>query len=210
MYVNTLGFVLRETPYMESSKMLTVLTASEGKISVSARGAVRKGSKIAAASQLLALSEMTLLQSRGKWTLTEARSVELFRGVRDDLEKLALCSYFAELLEAVADEDSPNPQLMSLGLNAVYAVSEGRRPDGLIKAAFELRLMCLAGFEPMTDACGVCLREDVDRPYFDLNGGVVMCTPCMSGFSDGKIKISAGALDAMRHICRCDPKKLFS
>ena len=53
------GIVLRETDTKEADKILTVLTKSEGKISVIARGARRKNSRIAAASQLLVYSEMT-------------------------------------------------------------------------------------------------------------------------------------------------------
>ena len=170
MYVNTLGLVLRETRYKESSKMLTVLTAAEGKISVSARGAMRKGSKIAAAAQLLALSDMTLLNTNGRWILTEARSVEQFRGLRSDVEKLALGSYFSELLETVSDEDSPDPAILTLGLNAVYALSESIKPDRLVKAAFELRLMCLAGFAPQLGACSVCGNTG-EAMALDLIGG---------------------------------------
>jgi DNA repair protein RecO (recombination protein O) len=110
MYITTNGLVLRETIYKESSKILTVLTEQEGKITVSARGARRRGSKTAAATQYLSFSEMTLVQSHGRWTLPEAQSIELFSGLRDDLEKLSLGAYFAELLEAVADEDNPSPR----------------------------------------------------------------------------------------------------
>ena len=209
MYVDTLGLVLRENRYKESSKMLTVLTSTEGKISVAARGAMKKGSRIAAASQLLAFSEMTLLNSRGRWVLTEARSVELFRGLRDDVEKLALGSYFSELLETVSDEDSPDPAILTLGLNAVYALSESVKPDPIVKAAFELRLMCLAGFAPQLGACVSCGRED-GAMALDLIGGAVLCADCAKHGGEDTAPLDPGALDAMRHICTCPAKKLLS
>lgn len=109
MYITTGGLVLRETLYKESSKILTVLTSGEGKISVMAKGARRRGSKTAAGTQLFTFSEMTLYSGRGGWTLTETRSIEQFQGLRDDIEKLALGAYFAEMLESLSDEDTPKP-----------------------------------------------------------------------------------------------------
>ena len=44
----TKGIVLRETQTKETDKILTVLTAEQGKLPVIARGARRKGSRIAA------------------------------------------------------------------------------------------------------------------------------------------------------------------
>ena len=211
MYVNTKGLVLREAVYKETSRILTVLTSDSGKQTVTARGAKRRGSKLAGASQLLAFSDMTLYGNRGRWVLTEARPIEIFEPLRDDLEKMSLGSYFAELLEAVSDEDIPNPGILSLGLNALFALSEGKRKDALVKSAFELRLMCLAGFEPDLSACHVCGRTDISAPRLDLSGGVVRCRECRSDGQEGRtVPLCAGSLDAMRYITSCDAKKLFS
>ena len=207
MYINTTGIVLRETAYKESSKILTVLTADEGKLTVTARGAVRKNSKLAAATQLLVFSEMTLFMNRDRWTLTEARSIEQFRGLQYDVEKLALGSYFAQLTEAAADEDSPNPALMSLCLNALYALSEDIKPPLLVKPAFELRLMALAGYAPMLSHCAICGCVEPEFSVLDFEGGTLSCTDCAR--TDG-LRLSLGALHAARYIISCDAKKLFS
>lgn len=210
MYITTMGLILRETIYKETSKILTVLTGAEGKLTVSARGARRKGSKTASATQLLCFSEMTLLESRGRWTLTEAQSIEQFTGLRDDLELLSLGTYFAELLEAVSDEDSPNPEILSLGLNALYALGELKKEPAIVKAAFEMGLMCLAGFMPSVTFCSVCSRHNIAEPVFDLVGGTVCCSGC-KGFGDGTyIKMHPSALEAVRYIINSPSKKVFS
>jgi len=90
----TTGLVLRVTETKEADKILTVLTPDMGKIPLIARGARRKNSRIAAASQLLAYSELTLYK-RGNWhMLDEASTLELFDGVRQDIVLLSLASYF--------------------------------------------------------------------------------------------------------------------
>ena len=208
MYIKTGGLVLRETVYKESSKILTVLTSDSGKLTVSAKGARRRGSKTAAGTQLFTFSEMTLYEGRGGWTLTEVRCIEQFEGLRSDIEKLALASYFAELLETVSDEDMPSPLLLQLGLNALYALSESLKDDMLIKSAFELRLMAIAGFAPQIDFCGVCGKKDVTSPRFSLDG-YVRCSSCEGGAAPS-VKLDSAALDAMRYIIGADAKRLFS
>ena len=207
MYLNTTGIVLRETAYKDSSKILTVLTGGEGKLTVTARGAVRRNSKLAAVTQLLVFSEMTLFSSRDRWTLTEARSVEQFTGLRDDIELLSLGAYFAELVEAAADEDSPNAELLPLLLNALFALSEKIKTPDIVKPAFELRLMAASGFTPLIERCAVCGNADPECAVLDPTGGTIRCAGCSP--ADGTV-LGRGALNAARYIIGCDSKKLLS
>ena len=156
MHIVTQGLVLRETNYKEADKILTVLTREGGKRTVKARGCRRRNSPLAASAQLLVWSDMTLFEYRDYISLNEAEALELFWGVRRDVEKLALCSYFAEVAEAVAEEGRPDQALLSLLLNSIYALDRLNKPPVLVKAAFELRLLCVAGYEPLLDACAVC------------------------------------------------------
>lgn len=208
MYIETRGLVLRETEYKESSRILTVLTDTQGKLTVNARGAKRKGSRLAASTQLLTLSEMTLFVNKDRYTLTEARSVEEFRGLREDIAKLALGSYFAELLDNLSDEDAPNPVLLSLGLNALYALASSVNTDAIVKAAFELRLACVSGFEPLLEGCSVCGKPRPEAPMLDLLGGTLQCAACAPG--DHRLALTPGVLDALRYIVTSDPKRLYS
>ena len=82
MFTTTDALVLREVRYKEADRILTLLTSAEGKISVKARGALRKGSRMAAATQQLTYSELTLFGNRGKWTVNEAVIKEPFTGLR--------------------------------------------------------------------------------------------------------------------------------
>ena len=189
MYINTTGIILREVQYKDTSKILTVLTSSEGKLTISAHGAHSKNSKLAAVTGLLVFSEMTLMKKKDRWTMTEARSVEQFIGLRDDLKLLALGTYIAELTEAVADEDSPNPELLPLCLNALYALSEKLKTPDFVKPAFELRLMAISGFEPVLN---------------DLNSSGLTLP------EDGVMALSPAALCAADYILKCEAKKLFS
>ena len=142
-YLVTRGIVLRDTDTREADKILTLLTAEQGKIAVIARGARRKGCKFAACAQPLAYSEWTLYK-KGQWYYAnEGATLELFNGLRSELDAMALGFYLSELTEGVITEESPQQELLSHLLNGLYAISTLHKPLPLVKAAFELRLLCL-------------------------------------------------------------------
>ena len=205
------GIVLRETETKETDKILTVLTRSEGKIAVIARGARRKNSRIAAASQLLVYSEMTLFQ-KGNWSiLDEASTLELFSGVRQDVELLALGAYFAEMTELLAEEDVPAPDTLPLLLNALYALGTLHKEPAQVKAAFELRLLALSGFEPLLDGCAVCGAAEPAQPVLEVGQGLLHCRECsLSGRGGHDMALCPPSLAAMRHVLRCGAKRLYA
>ena len=129
---------------------------------------------------------MTLFEYRDYFTLNEAESLQQFWRVRSDLERLSLASYFAEVMEAVAVEGRPDPPALSLILNSLYALDRLNRPLELVKAAFELKLMCLEGYEPLLDACAVCGAPEPEPPLFHLNEGVLCCAACRDGRGGGQ------------------------
>lgn len=130
MFNTVQALVLREVRYKEADKILTLFTKSDGKITAKARGALRKGSKITAATQQLTYSEMTLFGNRGKWSVNEASVIESFDGLRNDIADFALGCYFAECLEALGVEDQPDEAMLQLGLNSLYALSRKMYPGG--------------------------------------------------------------------------------
>lgn len=211
MHITTKGIVLRETNYKEADKILTVLTAGEGKRTVKSRGCRRKSSPLSASSELLAYSDMTLFEYRGRDTLTAGSPIKLFRQVRSDVEKLALASYFAQVAEAVAVEGREEGELLSLLLNCLYALDSLDRPLPLVKAVFELRSMCAAGYAPLADCCAVCGAPDPEQPFLNLRQGVLHCAACRAQAGEGvPVPLPASALAALRYIIHSAPKRLFS
>ena len=209
MYLNTKGLVVRVTPYNDTDAILSILTPSHGKLAVKARGLRRKNSPLTAPCQLLAYAEFVLFEYRGMYTINEAHSVELFSSLRKDLQKLSLGSYFAQAAETMSQEDLPNPELLSLVLNCLYGLSKLDVPEVLVKAVFELRSACLSGYAPDLYGCYRCGCENPDR--FDISEGRLECAVCRNPESSGlRMPVTPGILDAMRYICVCDSKKLFS
>lgn len=209
MYLNTKGLVVRVTPYHDTDAILSILTPNHGKVTVKARGLRRKNSPLVASCQLLAYGEFTLFEYRNMYTINEANALELFSPLRKDLLKLSLGSYFAQAAETMSQEDMPNPELLSLVLNCLYGLSRLSLPQAQVKAVFELRSACLSGYAPDLYGCYRCGCENPDR--FDISEGRLECAACRNPESTGlRMPVSPGVLDAMRYICACDSKKLFS
>ena len=133
--------------------------------------------------------------------------MEQFRGLRGDIELLALGSYFAELLEAVSDEDCPEPEILQLGLNGLYALASGMFPPEQVKAAFELRQMCLSGYRPELEGCAKCGKVDIESGYLVPAHGELYCEDCPR--PDG-LPVDRAVIEAMRYIVDAAPKRIFS
>ena len=204
----TKGIVLRATATKEADYILNILTDSLGRIAVVARGARRKGSRIAAGSELLAFSELVLYQ-RGNWYyLDEASTISLFDGIRQDIELLSLASYFAEMTECVTAEDEPVPEILSLLLNSLYALDTLQKPQSIVKAAFELKLLALSGYEPLLDDFVLCNTHNTQ--VFDAQQGVLLCKECADHGGSGLLPLDAGSFAAMRHVLFSEPKRMLS
>ena len=207
MYLTIQAIVLRVTDYNDQDALLTVLSRNHGKLTIKARGLRRKNSPLIAPCQLLAYGEFTLFEYRGQYTINEAHSIELFQSLRRDLTRLSLGTYFAQAAELISQEDLPNPELQSLLLNSLYALSKLGLPEPLVKAVFELRAACLAGYTPDLYGCHICGSQNPDR--FDLSAGQLECRGCHVGSGGIRMPVTPGLLEAMRYICLCDPKRLF-
>lgn len=207
MFLKTDGLVVRQVNYKDNDQILTVLTKEHGLMTLKARGVRSRSSRLKGACQLLAYSEFTVFENRGFHTIDEANAIQMFPELRTDIELLSLASYFAQVAEVLSQEDMPNPELLSLTLNALYALCRRLCTPELVKAAFELRAACLGGYTPQLSGCAVCGDPKPDR--FDVRGGILCCASCSAG--EGlRLPVSPGSLAAMRYLVSCDAKRLFS
>lgn len=205
------GLVLREQPVKDHNSLLTILTATDGLVTATAYGARKSGSSLSSGTKLFNYSEFTLLESRGHYKVDSAKSLEQFFALSNSIEGLAAASYFVQLLYDVSLAGEPDAAVLRLALNALYALAKGVRPHRLVKSAFELRLMALAGFEPELDVCAGCGGRNT--AFFSMTDACVYCENCaaprrLSG--DRIYPLYPAALDAMRYIVSADMPRLFS
>lgn len=142
------GLVIRAVDYRDNDRILTVMTAEQGKLIVKAQGVRKKSSKLIASTQLFAYSNMAIYENKGYFTLNDAQVLEQFYQLANDLDALCLASYFCELLATEGEENTPVDGMLRLALNSLYALCKKLYPPAIIKAAFELRFISMVGYCP--------------------------------------------------------------
>ena len=210
MQTATDALVLRERKLDEQDRLLTLLSAEQGIITAYAKGAGRMKGSMAGATELLCYSHFVLFQNRDRCFADRAEANTLFFGIRGNLEKLTLATYFAQLCCELIPENEPAAEELRLMLNTLYYLEQGKLPPLQLKAILELRLLTLTGYMPDLIACRKCggLPED-GAVLFDPMGGSICCPACAPQGAVGLIPLPPGVFAAMRHIIYCDFEKLF-
>lgn len=205
--IKTKGIVIRQRDYGEADRMLTIFTEEHGIIKAAAHGARRTRSKQSAASQFLCFGEFMLYRGGGDVAnVNSVTPIDSFYPIQEDISKLALGTYFADVLYHILDSANPDAALLRLFLNTLYALAYKNMSAEKIKTVFEWRAMALGGFMPQLGACVQCGQTDAPA-RFRIRSGAVLCAQCGS---HNDIKLDELMLIIMRYAICADDKKLFS
>lgn len=203
------GIVLKEIPVGESNKQIIVLAKGAGKLFLSAKGARLTKSKFLAGTQLFAYSDFILYQGRGFLTVSQVELIESFYAIRTDIFKLAYASYFLEMVERTIFEGMKSDQALQLLLRTLAVLAKANSDIRLIARIFEIKYMAFSGFMPEIEACGRCGIVLEDETYFDTRTAEMLCASCKRAVS-GTVRVSQGAIKAVRHIMQNDGKTIFA
>lgn len=202
---NTRGIIIRQSDYGEGHRMLSIFTEDGGIIKAVKYGAKSTKNRDSASSQFLCYGDFSLYAGRGDIaTVNSITANDSFFPVLEDIEKLSLCVYLADLTYAILGLNNPDERLLHTFLNCVYALAYKGEPCEKVKAVYELRLMSIGGYMPRLDTCK-CSGGTICG--FDMDEGVAVCQSCKGV---NFVPLSAGTYKAMWHICTCDDKKILS
>lgn len=221
------GLVIRTLDLADNDKLLTIFTEEYGKITAVANGGRALKSRYLAAAQLFCYGNYVLYQKGDRYWVREVNLIESFFDLRADLTRTALASYVCDVAGDVVEENAPEPQLLRLTLNTLYAIAKGVAEQEKIKAVFEMRAAALLGFCPMLEACATCGREAGGGFYLDVMNGCIACEECYhtateevidpkanpdDNFRTARIicPLSPASLSAMRYAISSSMERLFS
>lgn len=223
------GLVLRENVASDNAKYVNVLTAERGRISVLVRGSVKLRSRYSSATQIFCYSEMVLYEHNGKYTLNDVSLIDNYFYLCEDFDKMTLGTYVLNTAEFITGEEQPEPEILRLALNTLWALTHFRDRDlRLIKGVYEMRLAMLAGFAPNLVCCRRCGHAvGEDRLYLNVMEGTILCHPCSEHihretFLEGErevdkmrtaqivIPLAPASVLAMQHALYADMTRLFS
>jgi len=207
----TVDGIVLSSKKIEGNRILTILTGESGLVSAFANRAGSVRSRIAASTEVLSYSRFVLFSYRGRTVVDKADSNRIFFGIRKDYVSLCLASYFAQLSAELLAVDEPAHEPLRLLLNCLHYLEEGNRDRRLLKGLYELRLLTLTGFMPALVSCRFCSKYESEAMYFFPQEGDIVCSDCFGeNQPEGGVKLSMGALSAMRHIIYSPVERLFS
>ena len=205
----TPAIVLRTRDYMESDRIVTLLTEQMGKLGGIAKGA--KASRRRFEHRLEPFSHVMLYFRRRPHgqlvfiTRAEAAGLQPFR-LEDDLGRLALGAYMLELAEALTSEDAEASGAYHLLAEALAALGAGEATTAL-RQAYELRMFRWAGFGMQFDRCRVCAESQARAVgsaavYFIIGRGGIVCARCRESVPEGGIRLGAASAAALAELGR--------
>ena len=186
------GIVLRTMRLGEADKIVTIVTEGRGKVRAVAKGVRKTKSRFGGRLEPLSHVALQLYEGRNLDTITQVETVDHFRAVREDLDRLAKASTMLEVVDALVQEGEEDPRVLQMLLGALRTLEAA--PSPLVVPAFFWKLLAHVGFRPLLDACASCASE-VDLVAFDLEEGGVLCRACARG-----TRLTPDALALLRRI----------
>lgn len=163
------------------------------------------------ATRLFSYSRFTVFEGRDTYVIDDAVPLEVFFSLRNDIGRLSLAQYFCELAAALAPQDGEAGDFLRLMLNALYLLGKGSRPNEIVKAAVEMRMLSLAGYQPDLVGCAECGRYEADVMHFLPRSGLIFCGECYRPTgNEPEVPLTPGVLTGLRHTIYADFEKLFS
>ena len=227
------GVVLRCADTGDTDRMLTILTQEEGKLSVFAKGVRKLTAASLSACQPFAYADFLLRRGRDYCYLRESATIETFHGICQSLSAQALAVYLCEAAEEMTYPGGESGDLLRLVLNTLWTLAGEKKPEYLVKGAFELRAAAISGYMPELRVCCACGNADVGgSAVLDVMNGRIFCARCFDALYDTKMpqsnpyddrpptdetgtafvprRVLPEALDAMRYILSAPAKRQFS
>ena len=176
MVVKTKGIVLKETPYSDTSKVLSVLTSDYGVIGILSKGCKNMKSKLRGISNKMVYAEFTIKYKEiGLSTLTEGNFINSFKNIFNDIKKANYSFYLMNLIYQVSQQNNAK-ELFSILEQSLIKINEGLSSE-LISNIVELKLLKYLGVNLNLFTCSKC---DSTNNLFnlDINSGGVICHNC--------------------------------
>ena len=149
--------------YSDNDKILTVITADQGKIQVFCKGAQKIKNSILASTEFLAFSEFVLYEgSSDMYKMSSAEIIEVFYNLRIDIEKLVYATTMSQIMNDVCLEEELCMKKLQLFLNTLYTLSETDKNLDFVYSVFCVRLLALLGYIPRL-RCLRGLRKECNR-----------------------------------------------
>jgi DNA repair protein RecO (recombination protein O) len=207
MILQANAIVLRCIEYSNTSQIATLLTDTQGKVSVIAKG-IHRTTKNGMQHPLGLLTNLSVVYFQARLgqlcVLKEHSIVDPYLGVRHQLGKIFIGLYWAELIHEFTGEGEPNVALFKIFEQGLRQLSQSESPLNLF---FQVhgKILRAIGLFPHIERCVRCQKNIVDTNsaapiLFSSQRGGCLCLSCYSKSKDMIFKFSQNTWKKMLEI----------
>ena len=195
----THAVVLKRMDLGEADRIVTFFSRDEGKVRAVARGVRRTTSRSAGHLEPFTLTDLLLAVGRELDVVSQADTIESFRGIREDLELTTHAYYLAEAVDLLTEDRMENRAVFDVLVGALHQLSQaGDARQVLI--VFHMQLLDALGYRPELRECVTCRATIApDRNHFSALAGGVLCPAC-GPREPGARDIGTSALKLLRFV----------
>lgn len=209
--VKSSAIVLKSINWRDSSKIVTLFTREEGKLSVIAKGARHSKSKYQGILESINCLEVIVYISgtRKLQILGEISLEDSFTKIRADYDKTGFAFALLELIDIFFKEGSVDTVFFDF-FRALLSEIEKIADSRIVFWYFLLKLSSYLGFKPEFNICSNCNKSMTsEEVVFSIQEGTVICQNC--GFSaDSGWKLSSPARKSLLYLQNLPHKRLSS
>ena len=204
----TEAIVLRHYPLSESGRIVVFFTREHGKLRAVADGIKKPKSRLAGMLEPFNHVRVELWFREGK-DLGQIRGAELvdaFPGKVIDLRRIYACSYFAEIINEIVQENQTNHALFRLLLASMKAGTD-KLPTSALVRYFEIWALRLNGFMPDFTRCSACGKSVIDEGFLAwIESGEARCRACADGVG---LDMSAKSVSSLEKMMKLPPEEFM-
>lgn len=172
------GFILTETPYGETSKIINVFTKDYGIIGIMCKGAKSLKSKNRVSTMRLNYAKFNIYYKKDKLSqLVSADILNPLKKIKSDIVLISYLNYLAELTNQVIKQ-SNNLAIYDEFIAAILKIEEGLDPL-VITNILEIKYLAELGVLFSLDECVIC-GSKTNIATIDADKGGFICLNCLT------------------------------
>jgi DNA repair protein RecO len=205
---NCRGLIIRSSEYKDKDRLLSVLTADRGLITICAKGVAKPNSSLGCFSMPYMLCDFVVSVSHGYYYLKDASIIESNSKIMESLEQMAVAAHISSCLMDCTLQSENAKEAYELAVYAYYMLANNKDKYLLIYSAFNWRLLTIAGFTVLYDLNDPLYKATGDkqgRYMIDISGG-------SSGTQNRTFNrlLDEPSVRALNFFATCDLKRMFT
>ncbi len=174
------GIILRTYKLGEADRIVVLLGQESGVVRAVAKGVRKPTSRFGGSLEAFNLVDLQLYRGKNLDTITQAQLSFGYAGqLGSDYEAFTAAKVLVETTQKLTEDlAAGEPETFALLHGALAALAARRYPADLVASSFLLRLMRLAGWDPVLEECASCAAPGPHRAFSAEAGGAV-CSACL-------------------------------